>query len=145
MQTMANKARALVAKVRQRENSKKNHGRLPATFKEGDWVFGSPLTPTCTRDKNDNPFFGPHRIVTIDESRITVRCSPRLGGTLLCAPKQLRHFHDPEDFESDEGGLKDEGVAALGQERASNSAELEDIPMEEMKKEEMEKVGYYNV
>ena len=42
--------------------------------------------------------FGPYRILRIDGSRIYVRCSPRLGGELLCAPKQLRHYHSPDDL-----------------------------------------------
>ena len=134
------------ARVRQRENAKKNRSRLPATFKEGDWVLiHHTRLPAWTRDKNDDPLFGPYRISSIDGSRITVRCSSRLGRTLLCAPKQLLHFHDPEVFESDKWELKDAEVAALDQERAAEPAELEDIPMEEMTKEEMEKDGYYNV
>ena len=62
----------------------------------------------------------------------------------LYAPKQLRHFHDPKDFQSDEWELKDEEVAALEQERAAKPVTLEDTPMEEMTKDEMEKDGYYN-
>ena len=29
---------------------------------------------------------------------IVLRCSPRLGGELLCAPNQLRHYLPPDDL-----------------------------------------------
>ena len=146
MQTKADKARALVARVHRRENAKKNRSRLPTTFKEGDGVLIQHTRfPAWIGDKNDDVFFGPYQISSIDGSCITARCSPGLGGTLLCAPKQLRHFHDPEDFESYEEELKDEEVVALDQERAGEPAGLQDTPMEEMTKEEMEKGRYYNI
>ena len=36
-----------------------------------------------------------------------MRCSPRLGGELLCAPKLFRHYHSPDDLSSDDWGLSD--------------------------------------
>ena len=68
-----------------------------------------------------------------------------LGGIFLCAPKQLRHFHDAEDLQSDKWALQDEEVASLDQERAAEPAELEDAPIDRMTKREMEKDAYYNV
>ena len=44
------------------------------------------------------------------QNRIHVRCSPRLGGELLCAPKQLRHYHSPDDLSWDEWRLSDSEV-----------------------------------
>ena len=48
--------------------------------------------PTWPRNCLEDPFFWSYRIIKIDGFRINVRCSPRLGGELLCAPKQLRHY-----------------------------------------------------
>ena len=53
--------------------------------------------PTWPRNCLQDPYLGPYHIIRIDGSRIHVRCSPRLGGELLCAPKQLRHYHSPDE------------------------------------------------
>ena len=34
-------------------------------------------------------------------------CSPHLGGELLCASKQLRHYHSPDELSWDEWHLSD--------------------------------------
>ena len=54
--------------------------------------------PTWPRHCLQDPFIGPYRIIKIDGSKIHVRCSPRLGGELLCAPEQLIHYHSPEEL-----------------------------------------------
>ena len=64
----------------------------------------------------------------------------------MCAPKQLRHFHNLADLESDEWELKDEDIAALDMEGTAEPVEMEDkAPMEEMMKDESENDGYHNV
>ena len=98
-QNLANVARANLKHVRERELTRRNRTRHPATFKVGDLVLlhhsRLPTWPgNCLRD----PYFGPYRILKIDGSRIHVRCSPRLGGKLLCAPRQLRHNHSPDEL-----------------------------------------------
>ena len=50
------------------------HSRLPA------WPLST----------SDDPYFGPYKILSVDGHRITVRCSPRLGETLVCAAQHLR-------------------------------------------------------
>ena len=42
--------------------------------------------PIWPRNCLQDPFVGPYRIIKIHESKIHVRCSPCLGGQLLCAP-----------------------------------------------------------
>ena len=80
------KARAILQRVRQQQWTKKNKHRVPASYQEGDWVLvqhsGLPAWPRST---NDDPYFGPYRILSVDGHRITVRCSPLLRGTLVCA------------------------------------------------------------
>ena len=90
---LANLARANLKHVREQELSTRNRRRRPATFKVGDIVLvhHSRLS-TWPRNCLQDPYFGPYRIMIIDGSRIHVRCRPRLGGELLCAPKQLRHY-----------------------------------------------------
>ena len=64
-----------------------------------------------------------------------MRCSPCLGGELLCAPKQLGHYHSPEDLAWDEWCLNDEEVERIHLENAASPEEAEKL--EEMTAEEM--------
>ena len=71
---------------------RQNRLQRPASFKVGDLVLvHHSRLPSWPRNCLQDPYFGRYRIIRIDGSRIHVRCSPRLGGELLCAPKQLRH------------------------------------------------------
>ena len=87
-QSMANVAGTNVRYIRERELSRRNRLRRPASFKVGDVALVHhshlPSWPSnCLQDSH----FGPYRIIRIDGSRNHVKCSPRLGGELLCAPK----------------------------------------------------------
>ena len=98
-QDLANLARANLNHVRERELTRRNRTRRPASFKVGVLVLVHHLPlPTWPRYCLDDPFFGPYRIIKIEGSRTHVRCSPRLGGELLCAPKHLRHYHSPDEL-----------------------------------------------
>ena len=79
--------------------------------------------PSWPRNCLQDSYFGPYRIIRIDGSRIHVRCSPRLGGELLCAPKQLRHYHSPDDLSWDEWRLSDSEVERIDLENAASPEE----------------------
>ena len=118
---LANLARANLKNTRERELTRRNRTRSPATLKVEDLVlvhnWRLPRWPcNCLQD----PYFGPYRIMKIDGSRIHVRCSPRLGGGLLCAPKQLRHYHWPDELSWDEWRLFDREVERIHLENAAN-------------------------
>ena len=85
-------AKAMLQRVRERQW--KHRG--PASYQEGDWVLvhhsRPPPLPCFT---SDDPYFGPCKILSVDGHRITVRCSARLGGTLVCAAQQLKRYYDP--------------------------------------------------
>ena len=98
---------------------------------------------TWPRNCLQDPFFGPYRIIKIDESRIHVRCSPRLGGQLLCAPKQLIHYHSLDELSWDEWCPSDIEVERIGLENAANPEEADEL--EEMTADEMAVDGYYVV
>ena len=83
------------------------------------------------------------RIIRIDGSRIHVRCSPRLGGELLCAPKQLRHYHSADDLSLDEWRLSDSEIERIDLENAASPEEADEL--EEMTADEMAVDGYYVV
>ena len=69
--------------------------------------------------------FGPYKILSVDGHRITVRCSPRLGGTLVCAAQQLKRYYDREDLCGGEWELNDEEMAALDLEGSTSPMEVE--------------------
>ena len=108
------KATAMLQRVRERQWNKTNQHRVPASYQEGDWVLvhHSRLT-SWPRSTSDDPYLGPYKILSVDDHRITVRCSPRLGGTLVCAAQQLKRYYDPEDLCGEEWELNDEDIDAL--------------------------------
>ena len=143
-QSMANQAGTNLRHIRDRELSRWNHLRRPASFKVGDLVLVHhsrlPSWPcNCLQD----PYFGPYRIIRIDGSRIHVRCSPRLGGELLCGPKQLRHYHTPDDLSWDEWRLSDSEVECIDLQNAESPEEADEF--EEMTADGMAEDGYYVV
>ena len=79
----------------------------------------------------------------MDGSRIHVRCSPRLIGELLCAPKQLRNYHSPDDLSWDEWRLSDSEVKHIDLENAASPEEADEL--EEMTADGMAVDGYYVV
>ena len=82
-------------------------------------------------------YFGPYRIIRIDVSRIPVKCSPSLGGDLLCALKQLRHYHSCDNLSSDKEVVKND---------LQNAASPEEVEqLEEMTAEETTVDTYYVV
>ena len=127
-QSMANQAGTNLRHIRERELSRQNRLRPPASFKVGDLVFvhhcRSPSWPhNCLQDAH----LGPYPIIRIDGSRIHVRCTPRLGGELVCAPKQLRHYNSPGNLSWDEWRFSDSGVERINLENAASPEEADEL------------------
>ena len=99
--------------------------------------------PSLPRNCLCDPFFGPYRIIQMDGSRIHVRCSRRVGGELLCAPKQLRHYHSPDELSWDEWRLSDGEVESIDLENAADPQEADEF--EQMTADEIAVNGYYVV
>ena len=100
--------------------------------------------PAWPRSTSDDPYFGPYNILSVDGHRITVRCSPRLGGGLVCAAQQLKRYYGPEDLYGEEWELNDEEIAALGLQGGASPMEVEG-KLPDMNAEEMTKEGFYLV
>ena len=97
--------------------------------------------PAWPRSTNDDPYYGPYKILSVDGHRITVRCSPRLGGTLVYAAQHLKRCNDPEDLCGEEWELNDEEIAALDLQGAASPMEVEgELP--DMNAEEMAQEGF---
>ena len=134
-QSMANQAGTNLRHIRGRELSRRDRLQRPASFKVGDLVLvHHSRLPSWPRNCLQNPYFGPYRIIRIDGSRIHVRCSPLLGGELLCAPKQLWHYHSPDDLSWDEWRLSDSEVERINLENAASPKEADEL--EEMTADE---------
>ena len=69
--------------------------------------------PAWPRSTSDDPHFGPYKILSVGGHHITVRCSPCLGVTLVCAAQHLKRYYDPEDLCGEDWELNDEEIAAL--------------------------------
>ena len=119
----------MLQRVRERQWNKKNKHRVPATYQEGDWVLvHHNRLPAWPRSTSDDPYFGPYKILSVNGHRITVRCSSRLGGTLVCAAQHLKRYYDPEDLCGEEWELNDEKTAALDLQGAANPMKVEGDP-----------------
>ena len=139
---MANQAATKLRHIRDRELSRQNRLRRRASFKVGPLVLvHHSRLPSRPRNCLQDPYFGAYRIIRIDGSRIHVRCSPSLGGELLGAPKQLRHYHSPDDLSWDEWRLSDSELELIDLENAASPEEADEL--EEMTANEMAVDGYY--
>ena len=67
-------------------------------------------------------------------------CSPDLGGELLCALKQLRHYHLADKLSWDEWRLSVREVERIDLENAANPEEADEL--EEMTADEMAVDGF---
>ena len=113
-QDKVDKAKAMLQRVREHQWNEENKHRVPASYQEGDWVLvHNSLLPALPRSTSNDPYFGPCNILSVDGHRINVRCSPRLGGTLVCAAQQLKRYYEPEDLCGEECEVNDEEIAAL--------------------------------
>ena len=132
-------------RLRERQWNKKNKHRVPATHQEGDWVLvHHSRPPAWPRSTSDDPYFGPYKILSVNEHRMTVRCSPRLGGILVCAAQHLKRYHDPEDLCGEKWESNDGAIAAPDLQGATSPMEVEgEFP--DMNAEEMAKEGSYLV
>ena len=136
-QEKVDKANAMLQRTRERQWNKKNKHRVIATYQEGHWVLvHQSRLPAWPRSTSDDPYFGPYKILSVDVHRITVRCSPRLGGTLVCAAQQLKRYYNPKDLYGEEWELNDDEIAALHLQGAASPMEVEgDLNAEEMANE----------
>ena len=135
-QSFANQAEASLRHVSERDLHRRNRLWRPAGFEVGDFVLvHNSRLASWPRHCLHDPYFGPYRILRIDGSGIHVRCTPRLSGELLCAPKQLRHYRSPDNLSWDERHLSDTEYEKIDLQNAASpdqAAELDEITAEGM-------------
>ena len=144
-QDKGDKAKAMLQRVGEHQWNKKNKHRVPTSYQEGNWVLvhHSRLL-AWPRSTSDDPYVRPYKILSVDGHRSTVRCSPRLGGGLVCAAQQLKGYYGPRDLCGEEWEQNDEEIAAPALQGAASPMEVEgELP--DMNAEEMAKEGFYLV
>ena len=113
-QDKMDKAKAMLQRVWEDKWTRRNIQGVPASYQAGDWVLVHHIgLPAWPRSTSVDPYFGSYRILTVDGHRITVRWSFRLGGTLVCAAQQLKHYYNPEELCGEERALNDEEIATV--------------------------------
>ena len=100
--------------------------------------------PAWPRSTSDDPYSGPYNILSVDGHRITVWCSPSLGGTRVCAAQQLKRYYDPEDLRGEEWELNNAEIATLDLQGAASRIEVEG-ELRDMNAGETAKEGFYLV
>ena len=140
-----NKAKAMLQSVREQQWTKNNRHRVPASYQEGNWMLvhhsGLAAWPLST---NEDPYFGPYKILTPHGHRITMRCSLPIGGTLMSAAQQLKRYYGPDDLCEEGLELNDQKIAALDLQGAARLMEVEG-ERADMNTREMAKEGFYMV
>ena len=143
-QDLAKLGRANLKHVQERELTRCTCTRRPASFKLRDLVLvHHSRLPSRPRNCLQVSFFGAYSMIKIKRSRIHVRCTSCLGGELVFAPKQLRHYHSPDELSWEEWRLCDRKVECINLENAANLEEANKL--EEMTADEMAVEGYYVV
>ena len=100
--------------------------------------------PAWPQSNGDDRYLGSYKILSVDGHRITVQCSPRLEGTLVCASQQLKRYYNPEDLCEEEWKLNNEEIAAPDLQGTASPMEVEgEIP--DMNAKEVAKEGFYLV
>ena len=142
-QAKVDKAKAMLQRVGERQWNKENKHRVPAPYQEGDWVLvHHSRLPAWPRSTRYDPYFAPYKILSVDGHRTTVRCSPWLGGTAMCAAQHVKRYYDPEDLCGEDRELNDEEIAALDLQHAASPMEVEgELP--DMDAEETANEGFY--
>ena len=137
-------AKANLKHVRERQLTRRNRTRRPATVKVGDLVLvRHSRLPSWHRNCSQDAFFGPSHLIRIDGSKIHVRCTPGLGGEVLCAPKQLRHYHSPDDLSWKNWCVSGRGIERIDLQNAANPDEADKL--KGMTADEMAVNAYYVV
>ena len=81
--TLASKAKELLQRIRERENTRSNRGRKPVEYQIGDMVLvHHRRLPRWKKNDLDLPYYGLFMVTDVGPSSVKVRASPRFGGEI---------------------------------------------------------------
>ena len=155
--TLASKAKELLHRIRQRENTRSNRGRKPVEYQIGDMVLvHHRRLPRWKKNDLDLPYYGPFMVTDVGPSSVKVRASPRFAGEIEVGFPFLKRYTLMDKYDLDLEGFNDE-VAA--EEAGLNDDQDEDMMLElgsaevsegegqlpDMDTKEMKAKGFYKV
>ena len=77
---LASKAKELLQKIRERENTRSNRGRKAIEYQMGDMVLvHHKRLPHWKKNVLDLPYYGPCMVTDVGPSSVKLRARPRLG------------------------------------------------------------------
>ena len=88
---LASKAKELLQRIRERENTRSNCGHKPVKYQIGDMVLvHHRRLPHWKKNDLDLPYYGPFVVTDVGPSSVRVRASPRFGGEMEVRPRCSR-------------------------------------------------------
>ena len=136
---LASKAKELLQKIRERENTCSNRGRKAVEYQIGDMVLvHHKRLPRWKKNNLDLPYYGPLMVTDVGPSSVKIRASPRFGGKVEVGFPFLKGYTLMEEYDLDLGGF-DNKMAA--EEDELNDDQDEDMTSELMSTEDSEGEG----
>ena len=155
--TLASKAKELLQRIRERENTRSNRGRKPLKYQIGDMLLvHHKRFPRWKKNDLGLPYYGPFMITDVGSSSVKVRASPRFGGEIEVGFPFLKRYTLMDEHDLDLEGFDDEMAA---EEDELNNDQDEDMTSElggaedsegegqlpDMDAKEMKAKGFYKV
>ena len=133
--------------LREVANKRRNQGRSQSSYRIGDYVLiHKSRWPQKKILKLESPWLGPFKICEVFHNSLQVLVSPSLGGLVKVSLSMVKKWcdtydllqptHEDDAFDANDGNAHDEDEGA----HLNN-----EVPSEEMTKDEMEAEGFYNV
>ena len=151
--TLASKAKELLQRIRERENTRSNRGRKPVEYQIGDMVLGHHRRlPRWKKNDLDLPYYGPFMVTDVSPSSVKVRASPRFGGGIEVGfPFTLMDEYDldlegfDDEVAAEEEELNDDQDEDMTSELGSAELSEGEGQLPDMDAQEMKAKGPYKV
>ena len=135
---MQESASKRLAHLREVTLKRSNKGRKRSHYKVGEYVLvHKSRWPQKKISKLESPWLGPYQIKEVFHNSLNVMVSPALGGVIKVSLSMVKRWVDMMDVDVDDV----EGNGPIMEEDGGEN----NIEVEEMSKEEMEREGYFNV
>ena len=109
---LAGKAKELLQKIRERENTRSNCGRKAVEYQIGDMVLvHHQRLPRWKKNDLDLPYYGPFMVTDVGPSSVKVRASPMFGGEIEVGFPFLKRYTLTDEYDLDLEGFDDEMAA----------------------------------
>ena len=154
---LASKAKELLQKIEERENTRSNRGRKAVEYQIGDMVLvHHKRLPRWKKNDLDLPYYGPFMVMDAVPSSVKVRARRRFGGEIELGFPFLKRYTlmdeynlDLEEFDDEMAAEEDELNDDQDEDMTSELWSMEDSEGEgqlpDMNTTEIKAQGFYNV